>query len=257
MHYSSSGDPARSLALLWRTRERAGRRGKGDLTVDRIVHAAVEIADTEGLTALSMRRVAQRLNVGTMSLYTHVPGKGELVDAMLDTVYGELVDAEPGPGAWRPRLEAVARQNWELYRRHPWMLQVATGRPVLGPNLMAKYERELSAVDGIGLSDVEMDSVVSLIGGYVEGAARRAVEGSQVEQHTGMTDEQWWTAHAPLLRMFVDGERYPTASRVGTAAGEAHGAAHSPEHDFEFGLERVLDGIDALVVARAAGRGRT
>ena len=77
IEYSGKGDPARSLALLWRTSERTSRKGKPDLNVDRIVRAAIEVADAEGLQALSMRRVAERLGVGTMSLYTYVPGKPE------------------------------------------------------------------------------------------------------------------------------------------------------------------------------------
>jgi AcrR family transcriptional regulator len=252
--YSGSGDPARSLALLWRTPERPGRKG---LSVDRIVRAAIEVADAEGLAALSMRRVADRLGVGTMSLYTYVPGKAELIDVMLDTVYGELPAPGEVAGGWRAELELLARANWALYRRHPWMLHVAVSRPVLGPNAMAKYELELRAVDGIGLTEVEMDSVVSLVAGHVEGAARRAVEAAAAEQRTGMTDQQWWSAHAPLLSQLVDRDRFPTAARVGTAAGEAHGAAYDPDHAFEFGLQRVLDGIEVLVRTRAerhAGR---
>jgi AcrR family transcriptional regulator len=248
--YSSSGDPARSLALLWRTQDGTGRRSRSGLSVDRIVAAAIEIADAEGLGALSMRRVAERLGVGTMSLYTHVPGKAELIDVMLDTVYGEIPVTDDEPGGWRAKLERVARHNWELYHRHPWLLQVVTSRPPLGPNAIAKYEYELRAVDGIGLDDIEMDAVVTLIGGHVEGTARRALDAALAEQHTGMTEEQWWQVHAPLLSRIVDFRRYPTASRVGSAAGEAHGAAFNPDHAFEFGLQRVLDGIEAFIAAR-------
>jgi AcrR family transcriptional regulator len=276
--YGGSGDPARSLALLWRVRDRPLRRGRTDLDVDRIVRAAIEIADSDGLAALSMRRVAERLAVGAMSLYTYVPGKAELIDLMFDAVCadtaqldgeaGGRADADTGGRAdgdtggradgdtggradagagWRARLEFVARDNWALYHRHPWMLQVAPNRPVLGPNAMAKYERELAAVDGIGLSDVEMDSVVSLVAGHVEGAARRSIENAEAERRTGLTDQQWWSAHAPLLAEFVGSGRYPTASRVGTAAGQAHGSAYDPRHAFEFGLQRVLDGIEAFI----------
>jgi AcrR family transcriptional regulator len=82
-----------------------------------------------------MRRVAAELDVGTMSLYTHVPGKGELVDLMLDGVLGELYpdDEVPAGGGWRDRLEAVARANWQFFLRHPWAVHLATGRPPLGP----------------------------------------------------------------------------------------------------------------------------
>jgi AcrR family transcriptional regulator len=250
LEYSSSGDPARSLALLWRTQDGAGRRSRSGLSVDRIAAAAIEIADAEGLAALSMRRVAERLGVGTMSLYTHVPGKAELIDVMLDTVYGEMAMIDDHSDGWRAKLERVARDNWALYHRHPWMLQVATSRPPLGPNAMAKYEHELRAIDDIGLDDIEMDAVVTLVGGHIEGAARRALDAAMAEEHTGVSEEQWWKAHAPLLGRIVDVRRYPIAARVGAAAGEAHGAAFNPEHAFEFGLQRVLDGIEVLVAGR-------
>jgi AcrR family transcriptional regulator len=251
--FTGGGDPARSMALLWRTSERVSRKGRPELSVDRIVRAAIEVADIEGLAALSMRRVAERLGVGTMSLYTYVPGKAELIDVMLDTVYGETARPEDVPGGWRARLELVARENWELYRRHPWLLQVAaTSRPPLGPNLIAKYDYELRAVDGIGLTDVEMDAVVTLVGGFVHGAARGAAEAGQVARRTGVTDEQWWYATAPYLERGFDARRFPLAARVGAAAGEAHGAAYDPRHAFEFGLQRVLDGVEALVRGRTA-----
>jgi AcrR family transcriptional regulator len=254
IEYTGAGDPARSLALLWRTREKSGGKGKGrpDLSVDAVVRAAIEIADTDGLAALSMRRVAERLGVGTMSLYTYVPGKAELLDVMLDTVVGEYERPAVIEGGWRAALEFIARERWSLYQRHPWMLYVATSRPPLGPNITAAYEYELTAIDGIGLTDLEMDSVVTLMGGYVHGAARGAVEAAQATQHTGMTDEQWWHAHSPYLATIMDASRYPLASRVGSASGEAHNAAYNPGHAFEFGLERILDGIETLIRARTA-----
>ncbi|MET8836249.1 TetR/AcrR family transcriptional regulator [Micromonospora sp. NPDC004540] len=248
--YSGTGDPARSLALLWRTREKVSRKG-GDLSVERIVRAAIEVADAEGLAALSMRRVAERLGVGTMTLYTHVPGKGELLDVMLDTVYGETARPDEVPGGWRGRLAQIARENFALYLRHPWLLQVATTRPPLGPNLIAKYEYELRAVDGIGLTDLEMDAVVTLVTGYVHGAARPAVEAAQASRDTGMTEQQWWHAHAPYLEKVLDPARFPLASRVGTTAGQEYQAAGDPARAFEFGLARLLDGIEVLVRDRA------
>ncbi|NYH55689.1 AcrR family transcriptional regulator [Nocardiopsis arvandica] len=244
-------DPARSLALLWRTGEQVGHRGKPGLSVDRIVDAATGISDREGLDALSMRKVAESLGVGTMSLYTYVPGKSDLVNVMLDSVHSGLAAPGPRVRGWRARLHATAHGIWDLYRRHTWILEAARGRPVLGPHLMAKYERELRELEGLGLTAVEMDSVVGLVNGYVEGAVARAVAGEEVERRTGITDEQWWRAHAPVLSRIVDVDRFPTAARVGAAAGAAHGSAYDPMHGFEFGLARVLDGIDVLVRSRA------
>jgi AcrR family transcriptional regulator len=249
--FSGSGDPARSIALLWRTTERPSRGGRSGLSVDRIVQAAIAVADEEGLGSLTMRRVAERLGVGTMSIYTHVPAKAELIDVMLDTVLAEVAGPGPEPdGPWRERLERIARALRALYHRHPWLLHVATTRPPMGPNVIAKYEHELRAVDGIGLSDVEMDAVVTLINGFVHGAVRGAIEATEAERHTGMTDEQWWYRQAPLLERVLDPARFPVAVRVGSAAGEEHQAAVDPEHAFEFGLQRVLDGIEALVRTR-------
>lgn len=255
---TGAGDPARSMALLWRTPGDAVRPGpKPGLDVDRVVRAAVALADDEGVAGLSMRRVADRLGVAPMSLYTHVPGKGELVDLMVDAVLGETY----GPGGpasgtwpdgmgWRDRLERVARDAWAVHVRHPWLLRVATARPPLGPALMAKYERELSAVDGLGLDELEMDSVVTLVNGFVSGTVVGLVEKAEVERLTGVTELQWWEATAPYVDRVFDPERFPTVARVGPVAGEALQAAVDPHHAFSFGLERLLDGVAALVARR-------
>lgn len=244
----SSADPMRRLALLWGSQTEAGRSG---LTVRAIVTAAIEIADAEGVDALSMRNVAERLDVGTMSLYTHVPGKAELIDLMLDTAYGQLYKGiqEPSqqPGDWRDAMRFIAQRNWDLYRRHPWMLQITPGRPVLGPHASMKYEAELRPLDNLGLSDVEMDAVLTLILTYVEGCARAQTALDHTQHDTGMTDAEWWVIHAPLLDKIIDPTRFPVATRVGTSAGQEYQGASSPEHAFTFGLERILAGIAELI----------
>ncbi|GAA4602961.1 TetR/AcrR family transcriptional regulator [Actinoallomurus liliacearum] len=239
------------MELLWGARPRPRRGPRPRLTTEQITRAAIEAADAEGLAALSMRRVAERLGVGAMSLYTYVPGKAELVDLMVDAVYGERSGSVETSGGWRERLAGVARANWALHRRHPWMLQVATVRPALGPNALAKYDEELRAVEGIGLTDVEMDGVLTLVLQHVVSSARLLVEAAEAQSRTGMTDGEWWAAHAPLLAEVFEADRYPVAARVGAAAGEAHQAALSPEYAFEFGLARILDGVGALVESRS------
>ncbi|MBB2912023.1 AcrR family transcriptional regulator [Streptosporangium becharense] len=248
---ASEADPARSLALLWGSHNKPGRSG---LTVRSIVLAAIELANAEGLDAVSMRQVAERLGVGTMSLYTHVPGKGELVDLMVDTAYGDLytdVDAPSRqPGGWRGALSFVAARNWDLYQRNPWLMQIADLRSTLGPNATLKYEAELRPLDGIGLSDVEMDSVLTLVLSHVESTARTKVNQTQVQRDTGMTDAEWWVSSAPLLAKVMDAARFPVASRVGQAAGEAYQSVADPAHALAFGLERILDGVAELIGSR-------
>lgn len=243
-------DPARSMALLWRRTEPPSRARSGPaLSVDAIVTAAVTLADTDGLEAMTIRRVAERLSASPMALYTYVPARSVLLDLMLDQVSGETARPAIRPGRWRAALQGIAAENHALHLRHPWLLQVATGRPVLGPNVIAKYDYELGALDGLGLSDVEMDSMLTLLLSFVHGAARQAVDAVRVESQSGWTEQEWWDANAPYLAQVFDAARHPLAARVGAAAGEAQGAALDPARAFAYGLEVVLDGIAAHLPA--------
>lgn len=243
-------DPARVIPLLWGTRELPRRGPRHALTPGQVVAAAVAIADDDrDIEQLSMRRVAERLGVGTMSLYTYVPSREELVQAMLDGIYEQavvLLRERMKPG-WRAGLDAVADVNWQMYADHPWALQVFTGRPPLGPHAIAKYDLELSVLDGVGLSDVQMDAVLTLIHTHVEGVARRRFDAERAVARTGITDRQWWAEVSPALAAVLDPADFPLAARVGQAAGEQHQAAHDPSHAYRFGLACLLDGVEALL----------
>ncbi len=252
---SGRGDPSGTISRLWGTQPVPSRGPKHALTSAQVVTAAVGIADADRTLAhLSMRRVADSLGVGTMSLYTYVASRDELIEMMLDSVYGEAVRDRPDSSTtdWHHRVRAVADVNWALCLGHPWVLEIFTGRPALGPNAIAKYDRELAAIDGIGLTDVEMDAVLTLLLTHVEGVARRRVEADQVIERTGITDRQWWEQVGPTFAQVFDAPRFPLADRVGRAAGQAHQAAHDPEHAYRFGLERLIEGVSALVARRAS-----
>ncbi len=241
--FSGSGNPDRSMALLWRpTDTSAVRRGpRSSLDVDRIVAGAVRLADAEGLGAVSMRRVAGELGVPAMTLYSHVPGKDELVDLMLDTALGELYPDEQAPAAgnWRARVEAVARANRQFFLRHAWALSVA--RPAPGPNRIRKYEIELRAVDGMGLSEVQMHLLVTLLDGFVRGA----VGGSPPATGPTAGGAEPTDTHAQQL---LDPDRFPTVARVAAVAWKDLPADVATDRAFEFGLERLLDGIGVLML---------
>jgi len=244
--FTGTGDPARSLALLWRTADSVPARGRRpSVSVDAVVTAAVRLADAAGLPALSMRKLADDLGVAAMTLYGYVPGKAELVDLMYDAVLGEMYpQGADGLGATpRQRLAAVAWENWRLYERHPWAVHVASGRPPLGPGLLARYETELRALDDAGLPDVERDVVVTLIGSFTRGLAAAEVERRQAQAATGISDSQWWQATEPYLSKVFDPERYPTAARIGEAAGQELQAAVDPARTFARGLELLLNGL--------------
>jgi AcrR family transcriptional regulator len=242
---TGAGDPARSLRLLWRAEEPAPARPgpRPRLDVDAVVAAAVALADAGGLGAVSMRALAERLGVTAMTVYTYVPGKAELLDLMLDAVYASMPrDPWPEGDGLRARLRAVAVANRALYEAHPWAARVSTARPPLGPGQLAKYEHELAALDGAGLGDVELDAALTHLLGFVRWSAIEAQDAAAAEG----SDAEWWSEAGPLLARVAGPDRYPLASRVGTAAGEAQGAAFDPARAYAFGLERVLDGLCAL-----------
>jgi AcrR family transcriptional regulator len=248
--FIGGGDPGRSLALLWGVAG-PGRRGpKPRHSVESVVQAAISLADAEGLAALSMRRVAEMLGLSPMSLYTYVPSKAELVDLMLDHVVGEVAEPDPADGDWRSQLTLLSRQRWAMAQRHPWIMQVAMHRPPLGPNVLAKIEATLRAVDGLGLSEADMDQLTTLVGDYVRGAVRAALDAREIERQTGMTDEQWWSMNTPLLESLVNPARYPTAVRIGEAYKSGQLPPPDHERNFEFGLQRVLDGIAVFIAER-------
>jgi len=245
---TGAGDPARTLRLLWRDPAATPRHGpRQGLTVDTIVTAATALADADGLDAVTMRRLAGNLGVVPMTLYTYVPGKAELLDLMLDAAYQRMRRTDTAGQPWRERVATIAAENRALFETHPWAVAITTGRPPLGPGLMAKYEHELAALDGIGLDDVQMDAALTHLLTFVQAWARAAADTRATRQDTDMDEEQWWATSGPLLAKVLDPGVYPLAARVGTAAGTAHRAAYDPQHASDFGLQTILGGLAALI----------
>jgi AcrR family transcriptional regulator len=217
---------------------RGPRRSGPGLTRERIVHAAVGIADAEGPAALSMRRIAADLGVTTMALYRHVPGKDELLLLMADAVFGGPPLPEPPARGWRPHLEAAARMQWAMYQRHPWLAQITSfTRPLPAPRAMAHTEWVMRALDGLGLDPVTMIHVHTTLAGYVRGLAVNLETEAEAVQDSGITDEQWMDAHVtPAMSVAA----FPLLASVPPRS-------LSLDTLFEFGLERLLDGIEALI----------
>lgn len=244
---SGSGDIVRTLELLWEAGRRPSRGPKPALSLDQIVEAAVRVADAEGLESVSMRRVAAELGTGTMSLYRYLPGKAELLDLMLDRVQRPSENpSDLGDGSWRSALEALGRATLDLYRRHPWLLQVNQSRPILGPSALDGMEKVLDRIKPMGLSDPELVSAIVMIDGYVVGAARTQLYAREAERRTGLTDTEFWQAQAPILEKIMTSGRYPLLAGLDENTW-------GPDFDhFEFGLQRILDGLEVFVARRAA-----
>jgi Tetracyclin repressor-like, C-terminal domain len=180
-------------------------------------------------------------------------------------VLGELPSAYAVDQGWRAAVEASCREAWAFYQRHPWVLQVSGSRALLGPNEFAAYEAQMRLFDGLGLSGEEMVHAVGVVSSFVRGAAKAVSDARAAEQATGMSDDEWWAARAPFLRELGEDlwpERYPTLTRL--AADGAFDQAGRPDDAtpytvrealdvFEFGLQRLLDGLEAYVERRGAG----
>ncbi|MEG3627406.1 TetR/AcrR family transcriptional regulator [Streptomyces poriticola] len=243
---SGSGDITRTLELLWDLGPRPSRGPKPGLTLDRIVEAAVQVADAEGLEAVSMRRVATELGTGAMSLYRYVPGKGELLDLMLDRVQRPASGPGTalGDGTWRSALETLGRETLALYRRHPWLLHVNQSRPMLGPGALDGMEKVLAHIRPMGLTDPELVSALLLVDGYVVGAARTQIYQEEAERRSGLTTTEFFEAQNPVLERVMTTGRYPALMSLSEDTW-------SPEFDhFEFGLQRILDGLEMCVDRR-------
>ncbi|MFC7492964.1 MULTISPECIES: TetR/AcrR family transcriptional regulator [unclassified Nocardioides] len=242
-------EPDPTLRLLWRhvlgaedEGPKRGRRPK--VSVDEVVDAAIELADRDGLEALSMRPLAEHLGIGAMTLYSYVASRDDLVVLMVDQVYGRE-PIEPMTGDLRARLTLVADAALAIHRAHPWLLDVVGVRPWLGPHVADRYEWQLSAIEGVGLDDIEMDQTITLVAGFAANVARAEHAVRRAERQSGMTDLEWWEANADELGRVMAGRDYPLAGRVGSATGEAYQAGTDPRRELEFGLARILDGIES------------
>ncbi len=230
-------DPEVGMDLLWGTRERPNRGPKPLLSLEEISRAGIRIADSEGLGALSMRRIADELGFTTMSLYRYVPGKTELLAVMIDTAIGDALPLPVVEGDWRVRLAHWARQNLALLTRHPWMLIIDSPDSQTGPHKMAWIEAGLEAVANTGLGCGEMLDVVYSVYVYVHGSA-------QVFSLWEPAEAPSWRRQSPLMQRVSNDPRFPMLNAI-LAAGALDNTEEEPDETFAYGLERMLDGIEA------------
>jgi AcrR family transcriptional regulator len=234
------------LDRLWDVREQPAREPKPGLTVDRIVRAAVELADAGGLAAVSMSRVAERLGYTTMSLYRHVRNKDELLVLMLDAAL-VLGPAPPAEG-WRAGLERWAWDVLAVVRRHPWWLQIQMAPPPATPNSVLAMERGLAPLAGTPLNEDEKASLILTLNGYVMWQARLETE---LAEGTGSPSEDALAAYREVMKTRIDRERFP-AVRAVVDAGVFDDEEDTRDADFAYGLDIWLDGVERLIERRLA-----
>jgi len=234
----------RVVELLWAPTQQSPVRGpKPRTNLSEVVAAGVEIADAEGLAALSMRKVASRLGIGAMSLYTYVPGRSELVELMIDRVYAQHTIPEPQL-PWRRRLEAWARETWRIYAGHPWLLDYNMARLPIGPHVLDVSEALYAALHAAGFAGAENVAISNLIQWQLLGAARSMISDADEARHTGVSAEAYWDSRASFWDTYFDWNRYPNTAAIWEAGGFDDPAGW----DFERMLDRLLTGIEQLTV---------
>ena len=221
--------------LVWERPEPPNRPVPGPLSRERIVRAAIQLADADGLDAVSLRKVATVLDVRPMRLYGYIAGKEELLDLMVDAAHAEI---RPVGDGWREVLGSLAVATRHAAHEHEWLADLLGGRPQLGPHALASGETVMAA-----LGDVDVDAVmpvVAAVNAYAIGAVRREIAERRAERATGMDEKRWQASLGPYLeRTFATG-RFPALATV------VRDAAHlDADHTFRMGLDFLLDGIEA------------
>lgn len=244
---SPASPPASSSARTAGPAPALRRRGSirdsdTDLSRERIVRVAIDIADAEGMAQVSMRRIATELGVATMSLYRYVAGKDELVLQMIDTAIGEESFPATAPEGWRAVLEQTARMEWTVFRRHPWLAPaMSLTRPQLAPNALAITDRVLNALEGTGLGMEDRLYVHITLFSFVRGVATAFEPEAEARRETGMTNDEW-----------MDSQEEPLQELVSSGSPLLRTALQNDfdfdlDKLFEFGLTRMLDGLQAYL----------
>ena len=228
---------SRGTRALWGLVE-PGRRGpKPKLSIADLASAGVALADAEGLDAVTMSAVAKQVGMTTMALYRYVDSREDLLAAMADAALGEppaLPRRNGGPSHVPQWAEAEAAR----LGTHPWVLDVRTGSPPIGPHHLAWMDAGMRAFDRTGLDGQATSSVLLVVDGFVRSTVSFAV------QYGGTAGDRW----ADQLRLVVDPDRLPAvAAALDSGAFEDDGADFPTPDDFAFGLGVVLDGIESLV----------
>ncbi len=239
-----------TLELLWGLREPPSRGPKRALSVRQIAEIGIEIADAEGLGAISMQRIASELNYTKMSLYRYVRSKGELLAAMTEVAIDDPPALESLGTGWRPRMDEWARLIRATWIRHPWLPHVSewqsrpgavrptSGERAMGPNEVGWVELGLRALEGTGLVPAERLDAVFLVSAHLRATMAMTAYGV-LPWTIGLAQDE------VLERLRTErGASYPALTEL--AASDP-----SPDHSaFEFGLARILDGLELLINSR-------
>lgn len=243
----------RRSALLWDDRSRPTRGPKPGLTPDDVVQAAMQIADEEGLAAVTMQAVAARLGFTTMAIYRYFPSKETLFDAIVDAGLGSPPRPTEPRGPWRDEVAQWARAKRAMLCARPWLAELPFVAAPHGPNWLSWLEAVAEPLARTGLTSADLGEMISVIDGFTRGASDTAVSLAR-SRARGVPDAQWAAAVGADLGRAIGDPRFPAFAALLTTPSD--GRPRTMDESFDFCLDRVLDGIERYVES-AGGRRRT
>jgi AcrR family transcriptional regulator len=235
----------RRSELLWEDRSRATRGPKAAFTPDEVVQAAVHIADEDGLSAVTMNAVSTRLGLTTMAVYRYFPNKETLIDAIVDAGMGQPPRRPAAArGSWRDEITRWAHAKRAMLCARPWLAELPFVAAPHGPNWLAWLEAVMEPLATTTLSPADRGQMLSVIDAYTRGASDTAISLARARAR-GITEQEWAAAVGADLGRAIGDPRFPTFAAVITAPSD--GQSRTMDESFDFGLQRVLDGIELYI----------
>jgi AcrR family transcriptional regulator len=247
MHATHAGSAAvtdEPPPVIWARLSGQGRGPVRTLDYRAITTAAIALADEDGVDAVSMRKVAGRMDHSPMSLYRHIGSKDDLTELMYDAVLGELDLTGIPSGSWRADVARLAREMRRLHHAHPWIARFGH-RPSLGPNARRFLETGLACVDGLGLDIDGMLDLLSTALQFTRGFVVQELGEVEAQRRTGLDFAGYQRHTGPFITQLLQEGRLPYLRRLVQEAEDLP----DPDVVFERRLAMVLDGL-------AAGIGR-
>jgi AcrR family transcriptional regulator len=236
---ASTAQTSLKPGIIWARPGSRKRSPRPSLSREQIVRAAIDIADAEGMGALSIRQIASKLGVSTMALYWYVESKEDVLDLMIDAVYAEI-EFPPQPSTdWRADCASLAKRVRTVMRRHPWLAALSSNRPLLGPNALKLHEYLFATLSLLGLGPHITLGLVEVVGAYLRGFVQQELGEAQAQRRSGLSETEWRMSVDPYIHDHVIASgQYPHLGYY-----FSHVEKWDNDKRFDFGLDFLLDSI--------------
>jgi AcrR family transcriptional regulator/predicted nucleic acid-binding Zn ribbon protein len=235
--------PDAEYVNIWMRPERPAYGPKPAYSRAQITETAIQIADTEGLEAATMRRIAAEIGAGAMSLYRYVPSRDDLIELMADHLMGEIDVTGIPSGDWRADLTRYANGLRAMWLRHPWIAVVHRSLPSFGPNQLRLIEQGMGSLDAHVSIDENL-RLMAMLNSYIEGVVREEISWAEEVRRSGLSESEWMARSSPRIHQLVNSGKYPIFTKIVMEARQPH---LSRDDQFRDGLEHILDCIAAAL----------